>query len=87
MGLLGPNISKMRERKDIIGLLKVLKGGSQQRQSEAADALAAIGKAAVQPLMNSAARRPHWWRAFHRHPSDPIVTLASPTRSHQTADS
>ena len=52
--LFGPNIKKMREKKDVAGLIKILKGTPNIKTlSEAIIALAQMGKPAIEPIFQA----------------------------------
>jgi HEAT repeat protein/Fe-S cluster biogenesis protein NfuA len=50
-GLFGPNIEKMRQDSDVVGLIALLNHKKQKTREKAAQALAAIGPPAVKPLI------------------------------------
>jgi HEAT repeat protein/Fe-S cluster biogenesis protein NfuA len=50
-GLFGPNIDKMKQDGDVLGLITVLNHKKQKTREQAAQALAAIGSPAVKPLI------------------------------------
>jgi len=58
MGFFKPNIQKMKTKKDVEGLIKVLKdedsaARDEDRAKEAAEALGEIGELAVEPLIEA----------------------------------
>jgi Fe-S cluster biogenesis protein NfuA len=50
-GLFGPNIERMRQDGDVVGLISLLNHKKQKTREQAAQALAAIGPPAVKPLI------------------------------------